>query len=339
MVTGLALPLHADPGDQLPPLEGWHFLTGWTWDWWVVIPLVAAVGLYLWGVRRLAVNQIAWSKGRTTAWLIGNATIALATLSVLGTYDTVLFSVHMVQHMVLTMISPVLLAAGAPITLLLRNLGGTGRRRVVALLHSWPVKVMTFPVVGTALMVLNPYALYYSDLYPLSLDDDLVHNLVHLWFVITGCLYFWPLVGVDPLPIRVPYPLRVLLIMIPMPFHAFLGITIMGQPTLIAEDWYLAFNRAWPPSPLADQAVAGGIMWATGDLTMGVVMGIFFYQWFQASRREAEREDRRLDREERLAAAAAEGGDPPRAGEPSRYDADQLSAAVADATAEEEDAR
>lgn len=304
--SAFPLPLHADPTDQPPPLTGVQFLTGWTWDWWVVVPLALMVGLYLWGVRRLAVRGDHWSAGKTTAWCLGGGgSIAVATLSVLGTYDTVLFSVHMVQHMLLTMIAPVMMAVGAPITLLLRNLGAVGKRRVVAVLHSWPLKVLMFPPFGTALMLAYPYALYMTPLYPLSLRDDLVHNLVHVWLVFVGCIYFWPLLGTDPMPNRIPHALRMLLIMITMPSHAFLGVTIMGAQSLIAEDWYLAFNRSWPPSPIDDQYLAGAIMWATGDLTMGVIMGVFFYQWYTDSKREAIRVDRQLDREERLAAAAA----------------------------------
>ena len=305
----LLLPLHADPGNQPPPLTPERLLTAWTFEPLVVAALVLMVGLYLWGVRRLAVRGIDWPPARTLAWCVGAAgTIAIALLSVLGTYDTVLFSVHMVQHIMLAMIAPILMAVGAPITLLLRNLGGLGRRRVVRVLHSGPVKVLTFAPLGAALMIAGPYLLYLTGLYPLSLQNEWVHAWVHVHFLITGCLYFWPLIGVDPLPNPLPHVLRVLLIFVTMPFHAFLGVIIMGSPQLIAEDWYLAFNRAWPPSPVDDQNIAGGIMWGAGDLTSVIILSVFFAQWYAHSRREAVRIDRQLDREERLAARADGAG-------------------------------
>jgi putative membrane protein len=303
------LPLHADPGNQPPPLTPDRLLTAWTFDPWVVAALVVMVGLYLWGVRRLAARGDRWPLGRTLSWCVGGAgVLAIAMLSVLGTYDTVLFSVHMVQHILLSMVAPVLMAVGAPITLLLRNLGTPGRKRVVAVLHSWPVRVLTWPPLATALMIANPYLLYMTGLYPLTLANDWLHAWMHLHFVITGCLYFWPLLGLDPMPTRLPHYLRMLLIFITLPFHAFLGVIIMGSPELIAEDWYLAFNRAWPPSPVEDQNIAGGIMWGAGDLISLIILAVFFVQWFQHSQREAARIDRQLDREERLAARAAAAG-------------------------------
>jgi putative copper resistance protein D len=157
-------------------------------------------------------------------------------------------------------------------------------------------------------MIAGPYLLYLTGLYPLSLQNEWVHAWVHVHFLITGCLYFWPLIGVDPLPNPLPHFLRVLLIFITMPFHAFLGVIIMGSPQLIAEDWYLAFNRAWPPSPVDDQNIAGGIMWGAGDLTSVIILSVFFAQWYAHSRREAVRIDRQLDREERLAARADGAG-------------------------------
>ena len=305
----LILPLHADPGNQPPPLTPGTLLTAWIFEPAVVAALIAMVGLYLWGVRRLRARGDAWPVSRTLSWCVGGAgVLAIALLSALGTYDTVLFSVHMVQHILLSMVAPILMAVGAPSTLLLRNLGVLGRKRVVAVLHSWPAKVLTWPPLTTAAMIANPYLVYMTPLYPLTLSNDWLHAWVHLHFVITGCLYFWPLLGLDPMPVRLPHYLRMLLIFITLPFHAFLGVIIMGSPELIAEDWYLAFNRAWPPSPVDDQALAGGIMWGAGDLISLIILGVFFVQWFRDSQREAARIDRQLDREERLAARAAAQG-------------------------------
>lgn len=299
-------PLHADPFNQPPPLTWETLLTEWKWDWLFAVPAMLGLGLYLSGVWRLRRRGDAWPLVRTLSWSVGGiGTAVIAAMSVLGAYDTVLFSVHMIQHMMLTMITPVFLAVGAPITLLLRNLGGVGRRRVQRVLHSWPAKVLFFPPLATALLIITPFALYLTPIYQFTLDNDFGHDALHVYMVAVGCLFFWPLLGNDPMPGRLPYPVRILLFFITMPFQAFLGVTIMGSSRLIAEEWYLAFERAWPPSPLDDQYLAGAIMWATGDLTMGVIMGVFFVQWYADSKREAAREDRRLDREERLAAQRA----------------------------------
>lgn len=298
-----ALPLHADPGNQPPALTWERVFTEWKWDWWFAIPAILGLGLYLYGAWRLRGRGIRWPAGRTWAWSVGGiGTATIAGMSSLGAYDTVLFSVHMVQHMILTMITPVFLALGAPVTLLLRNLGGVGRRRVMRVVHSPVPKLLFHPVLSTALLITTPFALYLTELYRYTLDVDWAHDALHIYMVTVGCMFFFPLLGNDPMPYRLPHPLRMLQLFITMPAQAFLGTTIMGSPRLIAEEWYLAFNRAWAPSPVDDQYYAGAIMWATGDLTMGVIMAVFLAQWYADSRREAAREDRRLDREERLAA-------------------------------------
>jgi putative copper resistance protein D len=96
-----------------------------------------------------------------------------------------------------------------------------------------------------------------------------------------------------------------LTIVLTLPFHAFLGVTIMGQQELIAGDWYRALPMAWLPDPADDQHLAGGILWGTGDLVGLLFMTVLFVQWVRSSQREAQREDRRLDRLEALEAVQA----------------------------------
>ena len=105
--------------------------------------------------------------------------------------------------------------------------------------------------------------------------------------------------GVDPVPGRVAYPFRVLIVLLTLPFHAFLGVTIMGQTTVLGGEWYAGLRAgpmgAWLPPALEDQHLAGGILWGAGDLVGLVFFLVLFAQWARASMREAAREDRRLD--------------------------------------------
>ena len=103
-----------------------------------------------------------------------------------------------------------------------------------------------------------------------------------------GSLFFWPLLGLDPVPGRVIYPFRLMLTFLTLPFHAFLGITIMSANKLIAEDWYTSFGRSWPPSPLRDQYIAGGLLWGSGDIVGLVFFAVLFVQWVRQSQREAQ---------------------------------------------------
>lgn len=284
----------------MPPFDPGRVITEWGL---APVPLVATVwaaGLYLLGVHTLHRRGDQWPVGRTVMFVgVGMGLFYVATSSGLAAYDTTLLSVHMVQHMVLSMLVPLALALGAPVTLALRTLPAAPRRWLLAVLHSRVARVLSFPPLTLLLYVISPWALYFTGWYDASLDSAYVHEVMHLHLVLVGALFFWPLVGVDPLPGRVGYPFRMMLAVLTLPFHAFLGVTIMGQETLLGGDHYQALRGqaaySWLPDALDDQHLAGGILWASGDLIGLAFFGVLFTQWVRSSMREAEREDRRLD--------------------------------------------
>lgn len=278
-------------------------------------PLVPTLGivlpgvLYLVGVRRLTARGDSWPVGRTVAFVLGGLGIlSVALLSGLAAYDEVLFGAHMVQHMLLSMVATVFLALGAPVTLALRTLPQRPRAWLLALLHSRFARLVTFPLIPWLLFVGSPFALYFSGWYPATLAHPLLHELVHVHFLVVGSLFFWPLLGIDPVPGRVSHPFRMLMLTATLPFHAFLGIAIMSVPDsgngLIARDHYLAIHTV--KEAVFQQQVAGGLLWSSGDIIGLMFLIIVLAQWMQASDREAAREDRRLDRLEEEAARAAE---------------------------------
>jgi putative copper resistance protein D len=225
-------------------------------------------------------------------------------VSGLAAYDTTLLSVHMVQHMVLTMVAPILLALGAPVTLALRMLPAGPRRTLLAAVHSRYVRVVTFPVVAFGLFIANPFVLYFSGLYRATLEHSWLHELVHLHFIAVGCVFFWPLIGLDPLPGRLPYPLRALLMFLSTPFHTVLGLTVMQSTQLLGGDWYPSLGLDWA-DPFEDQRLAGGILWAAGEFVAVAMLAALVVQWMRQSEREARRVDRALDRAEAAELAAA----------------------------------
>ena len=293
----------AEPS-TLPPFDVTRVLTEWSLE---PVPTVVSVwmaGLYLLGVHRLRTRGDRWPWGRTLSFVgLGTGSFLLATSSGLAAYDTTLLSAHMVQHMVLSMLVPLALALGAPVTLALRTLPATPRRWLLAVLHSPVVRVLSSPPLTFALFVLSPWALYLTSWYDATLTSTYLHEALHLHFVAVGALFLWPVVGVDPVPGRVAYPFRMLLMLLTLPFHAFLGITLMDQEELVAGEWYAGLAERtglqWLPDPAADQHLAGGILWGTGDIVGFVFFLVLFVQWVRASMREAEREDRRLDRLDR----------------------------------------
>ena len=313
-------PLAAD--GYLPEFHFSTVFTAWTIDPFLFIGAVWVTGLYLLGVFALRRRGDRWPIGRILAFVVaGMGGFFFATASGLSTYDTTLLSVHMVQHMILSMWVPVFLALGAPVTLALRTLPGTSgkgpRSWLLVALHSRVAKVLSFPPLAFGLYVLSPWALYFTKWYDGSLSSPFVHEMMHVHLVTVGALFFWPLLGVDPVPGRVGYPFRMLLIFLTLPFHAFLGITIMDQKTLIGFSHYSALREGpmadWLPSMASDQHLAGGILWGSGDLIALTFFGVLFVQWVRSSMQEATREDRRLDREE-ARAASGERASPPRHG-------------------------
>jgi putative membrane protein len=267
----------------------------------LTVALVLVAGLYLYGVHRLRVRGDRWPVSRIVLFIgPGLGSVAAVTLSGMHAYDTTLLSVHMVQHMVLSMIAPIFLALGAPVTLALRTLRSAPRRRLLALVHSRVARVLAFPLVAYGLFVVNPFVLYFTDLYRTTLESELAHEWIHLHFILTGCLFFWPLVGLDPLPGRWPYPARALLMVL---FHTVLGLTVMQSTTLFGGDWYPSLQLGWA-DPWADQKIAGGILWAGGEFVSTTMLAVLVMQWMRQSEREARRMDRELDRRDARERAA-----------------------------------
>ena len=305
MLISAGVVLHAD---ELPEFGIKRVFTEWGLDLYLFVGAVVVAGLYLLGVRTLHTRGDRWPLGRTLAFVVGGVgSFYVATQSGLAAYDDTLLSAHMVQHMILSMVVPVFLALGAPVTLALRTLPRGPRGWLLAVLHSRVAKVLTFPPLTLALYVASPWALYFTGWYSASLHHDFVHEMMHVHLVLVGSLFFWPLLGIDPLPGRLSHPFRLLMIFLSLPFHAFLGVTIMNQSSLIGGDWYPNLHRtmAWLPDPAADQRVAGGLLWASGDLVGLLLFVVLFVQWVRASMQEARREDRRLDRLERAEARTA----------------------------------
>ena len=284
---------------DLPAFTFTRALTDWSLAPLPFVLTVWAVGLYALGVVALRRRGDRWPWGRTVAFAVGMTAFALATMSGLAAYDTTLLSAHMVQHMVLSMVVPLALALAAPVSLGLRTLPRRPRRWLLVVLHSRVAKVLSFPPLTLTLYVVSPWALYFSGWYRASLESVYVHELMHVHLVVVGALFFWPLMGIDPVPGRVGHVFRVLLVFLTLPFHAFLGVTIMGQQTLIGGDWYPSLHdgpmASWLPDPHDDQNLAGGILWGSGDLIGLAFFAVLFAQWVRSSMREAAREDRRLD--------------------------------------------
>jgi len=262
----------------------------------VALVLVAATaGAYFAGTRRLARRGRRWSPARTAAFLSGAALIVLATQTGIARYDTTLFSIHVVQHVLLGMVAPVLFALGAPVTLALQSARAPTKLMLRRALDSSAAGVVTNPLVATALFAFTLPALYFTPIYEWSLRYGAVHAWLHVHFVVVGVLFAEAVVGLDLQRHRLSHPARLGLVLSTVPLHAFLGVALLSSTTVIAADWYGAIDRTWGASALSDQRTGAGILWAAGEL-FGLVLGsVVLVRWMAHAEREARRHDRMLD--------------------------------------------
>jgi cytochrome c oxidase assembly factor CtaG/putative copper export protein len=257
--------------------------------------------LYATGLRRLLRRGDSWPVGRSIAWFAGVALIVWATSGGIGTYARVLFSVHMIQHMLLATMAPVLLVLGAPSTLALRVLparrGDPGPREwLVAVLHSRYVAFFANPLVAAPVFVAGFYGLYFTSLFGTLMGSHWGHIFMQSHFLVSGYLFFWALIGIDPGPRQLPYLGRLVVHLLVMPLHAFFNIAILSSTTLLAADYFESLHRPYLTNLLADQHLGAGIGWAMGELPMLMVVVAIGMQWMRSDEREAARFDRRADR-------------------------------------------
>ncbi|TDZ42205.1 Inner membrane protein YebZ [Mycobacteroides franklinii] len=260
---------------------------------------------YLVGVRRLRKRGDEWPVGRTIAWLSGCAFLLIATSSGVGRYMPAMFSMHMAAHMMLSMLIPVLLVLGGPITLLLRVLPAAGkgdppglREWVQIALHSKFSRFLTHPLVATSLFIGGFYGLYLSGLYDASVDVHAAHLAMNLHFLLSGYLFYWVVIGIDPSPRRLPPVAKLGIVLVSLPLHAFFGVILMGTKSILGEKFYSNLALPWRIDLAADQHMGGAITWATGELPLLVVMIALVVQWSRSDERLARRQDRAADRDD-----------------------------------------
>jgi cytochrome c oxidase assembly factor CtaG/putative copper export protein len=280
-------------------------LFDWRFD--LIFGTVAVVMalLYLAGVRRLRRRGDAWPMGRTLGWLCGCAALLFATSSGLGRYMPAMFSMHMVAHMLLSMLVPILLVLGAPVTLALRALPTAGRGEppgprewLLVALHSRISRFLTHPIVATALFVVGFYGLYFGGIFDAAVDNHAAHVLMNVHFLLSGYLFYWVVIGIDPTPRQIPQLAKVAMVFASLPLHAFFGVVLMGMQTVLGESFYRSLQLSWHNDLLGNQRLGGGIAWAAGEVPLVVVMIALLIQWRRSDQRTAKRLDRAADRDD-----------------------------------------
>jgi cytochrome c oxidase assembly factor CtaG/putative copper export protein len=312
-------PLHTEPspvevaigyGFDGPPTVARVFFD-WRFDLIFGTAAIVMAVLYVLGVRRLRGRGDAWPIGRTLAWMCGCAALLFTTSSGLGRYMPAMFSMHMVAHMMLSMLVPILLVLGAPMTLALRALPAAGRDEppgprewLLAALHSRVSRFLTNPIVATVVFVAGFYGLYLGGVFDAAVSNHAAHVLMNVHFLLSGYLFYWVVIGIDPTPRQIPQLGKVAMVFASLPLHAFFGVVLMGMQTVLGETFYRSLLLSWHTDLIGDQRLGGGIAWAAGEVPLVLVMIALLIQWRRSDQRTATRLDRAADRDDDAELAA-----------------------------------
>ncbi|WP_406236975.1 cytochrome c oxidase assembly protein [Nocardia sp. NBC_01009] len=303
--TSVPTPAEVELGYNLAgPPTAMRLLFDWRFDlMFGTLAIVLAV-LYLLGVRRLRARGDAWPVGRTLAWMSGCAVLLFATSSGVGRYSPAVFSVHMGQHMALSMLAPILFALGGAVTLALRALppagrGGTPgpREWIQAAVHNPVSRFLTHPIVASVIFVGGFYALYMGGIYDSFVDSHAAHLLMNAHFLLSGYLFYWVVIGIDPKPRQVQPLTKLGMVFGSLPFHAFFGIALMSMTTVMGGWFFRSLGLGWNNDLLGDQRTGGSLAWASGEVPLVVVMLALLIQWSRSDAKLAKRTDRAADRD------------------------------------------
>jgi putative copper resistance protein D len=294
VLTGAPLP---------PPFSAANLVALWNFDLIWILVCGFALFFYLAGVWRLHRRGDAWPIYRTVMWSAGILLLFYITNGGVNAYEKYLFSAHMLAHMLLGMVIPVLLVPGAPITLALRAIrkrtdSSRGPREwIMLLVHSRYFAILANPVVAAVLFAGSLLVFYYTPVFSWTTTNHIGHQWMIIHFLFVGFLFVQTMIGVDPLPSRAPYPIRLIILLATMAFHAFFGLAILSGSGLFLADWYGAMGWATGIPAIDDQHAGGGIAWSVGEIptvTLAIVVAVL---WYRSDTRESTRYDRKADRD------------------------------------------
>ncbi|UZD63580.1 bifunctional copper resistance protein CopD/cytochrome c oxidase assembly protein [Brevibacterium sp. JSBI002] len=298
--VGDPTPAETLTGDPLPPAPNFaRYFTEWSIDpLWIAVAAGASIA-YIYAFVQLRRRGDSWPVLRLISWLVGMVLLVYVTSGGVRVYGEVQFSGHMIQHMLLVMVAPLPMVLGAPITMLMRGTaartdGSRGIREwVLWLVHTPYLRFFANPIVASVNFAGSLIIFYYSGIMQYALETHIGHELMIMHFLGAGYLFGQVLIGIDPGVKRPAYPMRLLMLLITMAFHAFFGISIMSSNVLIEGDWFGSIGADWGYTAIEDQQLGGGVAWGIGEIPTLFIAIMVAVQWSKSSDREAKRIDRR----------------------------------------------
>ena len=252
----------------------------WTLDWPLLAGLIATTVAYLWAVgpgRRRLNGPAAFPVGKAVLFLGGLLILGLAIMSPIGELaDRYLFTMHMLQHLLLVMVSAPMLVAGTPEWV---------ARPLLELPGVYPLaRFLTRPLVAFVAFNLAFNGWHFPQFYDLALRNSLVHIFEHQTMIGTAILLWCP--SLCPLPeLRAPYPVQILYYFGHSVVPTILGALITFADGVLYPTYELA-PRIWDLSALDDQKVGALIMWIPGGAIFIAALSIAFFKWLSSEGRD-----------------------------------------------------
>jgi cytochrome c oxidase assembly factor CtaG len=273
---------------QRLPFNAHNALWAWQWSPFSILVLIGCIASITWYLRAdwsLAARGRRWPPLRTVCFVSGIISIDLALQSPIASFTGTYFQAHVLQHLILMMVAPALCALGAPMTLILQT---SGRRAKVAWLkvfHSKAFIVLAHPVTVFFLYYGVMIGFFLSPLLGWAMEHMWAMDLLNLFFLFGATLFWWPIVGIDPIPRwNMTYPFRMVLLLIGVPLESFLAIAILSATVTIAPMYTLAGTHA-----------GGGYLWAMAEMLTVIAIIPIYFQWMSSEDRKQARSDARLD--------------------------------------------
>ncbi len=247
---------------------------------------VAVLAIYL-GLRlRVRREGSVRSNWRALSFATGLVTIFVATGSGLASYEDSSFPMHVVQHLLLMTFAPVFLALGAPATLALQASGGRVQSRISAVLKSGFVETISFPVFAAILAYLTTALYFLTPLYGISERYAYLHGVLQLGGLVVGCIYWWPVVGLDPTRWKMSYAMRLAYLATGIPINSLIGVELTLNPASIDRSLY----------SVSDTHSGGAVLWGVSVLVTLAGIAVMYWKWAGLDARQALSSDLTLDR-------------------------------------------
>lgn len=277
-----------------------EFLSTWEFNLFLTTNLVVVTGWYVWAVVRVnrAHPTLRWSRLRTTSFLTGMALLAIVWVGPIGAWDQVFFWAHMTQHITIMMVAAPLIVLGGPILLAFRvSSPETRRKTIIPILRSRVVWWLTNPYLTWLLFAGVLVGTHFSPFYNITLQHDATHVFIEQpLYLLAALLYYFPILGSNLSPRRMPPFLRVASLALMMIPEIIVGFVIYASPVVLYSA-YATVERPFGLDPLQDQQLAGGLMWALGMVIDTVWISIAVAEWFAGDERRNRFVDREIARE------------------------------------------